>query len=259
MGEKINALIHAAKGEIAEILLDEAVPVLAKEMMKGTVVDIASETIGIVLPGVGKIMLSYKQKRLERNLELFIGEVVQRQDEFNARLSALESQEAEKMKSVYFGMIADYVMEEQQEEKIHLLVNGFLHLAEKKDSKEDLALMYYNTLEELTLLDLRVLKLYDHKHINDDSMDKIWSDYGIDRSESSLIVEKLARMGLIENKRDAEYNKIFDNMKDIIEYLEKEQRNPGKARLKRLSKLTSFKSNDLTKFGREFLAFFLDT
>ena len=90
MGERLNNLIDSAKGELGKILMEEAGPAIAAEMVKGTAVEIIGEAAGIVIPGVGNMMLSYKQKKLERNYELYISKIVENQDAINARLEKLE-------------------------------------------------------------------------------------------------------------------------------------------------------------------------
>lgn len=76
MNDRIKDLIDSAKGEIGNILLEEAAPVIveeaAKEALKGAVLEVVSQGAGLVIPGVGNMMLSYKQKRMERNIEKFL-------------------------------------------------------------------------------------------------------------------------------------------------------------------------------------------
>ena len=160
MDEKIKMIIDSAKGEVADILLEEAAPSLMSELLKGTVLEMASGAAGIMIPGVGHIMLSYKQKKLEKRLERYLAKIVENQDEINERLGKLEKSQRDEVKSNYFGLIADYAAQAKQEEKIDFIVTGFINISAGRNLQEDTILMYYDTLDQLSLLDLRVLKIY---------------------------------------------------------------------------------------------------
>lgn len=67
MNDKIKDLLDSAKGEIGDILLEEVAPSVAeeaaKQMLQGAAVEVASQAAGLVIPGVGNMILSYKQKK----------------------------------------------------------------------------------------------------------------------------------------------------------------------------------------------------
>ena len=90
MGEKIRDIISGAKGYIGEVLVEEAVPVLAKEMVQGTVVEAIGGVVGALSPRIGGIMVAYQQKRWERNWEKYIYDICQKQEKFNERLKIRE-------------------------------------------------------------------------------------------------------------------------------------------------------------------------
>lgn len=115
MREKIEDIIESTKGEISKILLEEATPVFVGEMLKGTVFEAATQAIGVAVPGVGNIMISYKQRKLERNFETYVKLIAKRQDEINERLAGLEKDKLQEVQSNYFGLIADYASEAKQE------------------------------------------------------------------------------------------------------------------------------------------------
>ena len=250
MGERLNNLIDSAKGELGKILMEEAAPAIAVEMVKGTAVEILGEAAGIVIPGVGNMMLSYKQKKLERNYELYISKIVENQDAINKRLEKLEEEKKKEIQSNYFGLIADYASQEKKQEKINFIVNGFINIAGNVLSQEDTILMYYDTLEQLTILDLRVLRLYI---TNDEDVQTIKEDYKLDFSQLSMVKEKLSRLGLLESKNDLDMD---ENMRNVTRYLEDVTKGKKNPKLKRLKRISKFESYRLTSYGRKLYRFF---
>lgn len=62
------------------------------------------------------------------------------------------------IKNHYFGLVTDYVLDVKQKAKIDYIDNGFINLIGVDESKEDIALLFYDTLDELNIMDIRVLK-----------------------------------------------------------------------------------------------------
>lgn len=258
--KKIKEIVEPAKGPMLDVVSDLFVPEIAENVAGNFVSDAVAGVIGKVagslVPGVGGMIMSYKQARFERNIERMISELMSRMDEFNQYFEKLDEDVAVQVKNQYFGIMSDHAAEVTQEDKIKFIVNGYVNIVKDGHPQEDVVMMYYDTLDELTLLDIRVLKLYT-LYLNDDrdSFAQVWQDYGIDYTQTDLINEKLSRLGLIESHREADYNKLFDNVKNIIDYLEKEKKGMKNNRLK-TSHLTPFKSNELTSYGQKFLKFF---
>lgn len=256
MKKEFKNLITAAKGNMGEILAEDAAPVLTEEMLKGTALEFATEFIGAISPRIGGIMIAYKQKRWEHNWEIYIKEIIAKQEEINIRLDKLEKEQLRKFKRKIFPIVSDYVSNEKQEEKIKFIVNGFLNLAKQPDLREDIIIMYYDTLEQINLLDIRVLKSYVEKHYPGDSSGEalmdIMEDCNIDAGQMNLIREKLARLGLIESRNDAD---IDNNIREISEYLQAVEK--GKKRKLKLKKISKNESYRATLYGRRFIEFFM--
>lgn len=225
----------------------------------GPVMDMVTDLVlegvaGVVVPGVGNLILSYKQQRTEKNLEMFISQIVARQNEFNERLNQLDTEKLEKITSHYFGIVTDYVLNIRQQEKIRFIVNGYINIAGQDELNDDAVIMYYDTLDELTILDIRVLKLYCSKPIyGEDTFNQVKKDYNLDRSQLNYIRGKLERLGLIENQRDVNYGSLYDKVIAIGTILEKGREVSKPLRIGQLKKS---KENVITKYGEEFLDFF---
>ena len=237
--EKINEIIAPAVGPVMDII--------GELVLDGTA--------GIVLPGVGNVILSYKQQRTEKNLEEFINKIVQRQDILNAKLENLEPDKLKAIKNHYFGLVTDYVLDVKQKAKIDYMVNGFINLIGIDENKEDIALLYYDTLDELNIIDIRVLKSKSYKYNTNEYWDDIIKYYGIDYSQYKMILEKLCRNGLLEDRNQELREKNNDEVIKYLLDLEKNKKN-SKLKYKRISNSTNYV---LTSFGNKFLDFFINS
>lgn len=256
MNEKIKDLVAGTTGVIGEIIAEDVVPVLGTEMLKGTVLEAATGAVSAISPRIGGIMVAYKQKRWERNWEQYISLIAEHQEELNQRLNRLEEEQREKVKSTYFPLVSDYVGEEKQFEKIEFIVNGFINLSAGINMQEDTTLMYYDTLSQLSLLDLRVLKLYTDRYVNEDQADNIYKvkdDYQIDTTQLLLIKEKLLRQGLLLSQNE---EKIEENINNVSEFVEGLSKNKKNLKLKRINKIRRSDSYKITSYGIKFLNFF---
>lgn len=223
----------------------------------GPVMDMVSGLVlngvaGAVVPGVGNLILSYKQQRTEKNLEMFISQIVARQDEFNEKLSRLDIDKLQSITKHYFGIVTDYILDVRQKEKINFIVNGYINLADFEDLNDDVVIMYYDTLDQLTLLDIAVLKSHHANYISDHA-NKEMLDH-IVAGQLRLINEKLLRLGLFSSVND---KKLDENIGNIVKYLQDIQKAKKTASLK-INKIWGNDSYRLTKYGVQFLRFFMN-
>lgn len=256
MNEKIKDLVNGTTGVIGEIIAEDIIPALGTAMLKGTAIEAATGAVSTISPRIGGIMIAYKQKRWERNWEKYITLIAEHQDELNQRLNKLEEEQRKKVKDIYFPLVSDYVGEEKQIEKIDLIVNGFINLSAGINMQEDTTLMYYDTLSQLSLLDLRVLKLYMQWYVDENQADDIFaviSDYQIDMAQVSMIREKLLRQGLLLSQNEEKMEENINNISEFIDGLSKNKKN---LRLKRINKIRRSDSYKITSYGRKFLNFF---
>lgn len=223
----------------------------------GPVMDMVSEmlldgTVGALMPGVGNLILSYKQQRTEKNLEMFISQIVARQDEFNDRLSKLDTEKLQKITKHYFGIVTDYVLDVRQQEKIGFIVNGYINMAGINDLNDDVVIMYYDVLEQMTLLDIAVLKSHHVKFFNDESNTEYLESLIF--GQRRLIHEKLLRLGLLSSENE---KRMDGNVQNIGSYLQDVQKGKKNAKLK-YEKMRGSDSYRFTDYGRRFLEFFMN-
>lgn len=254
---KIQDLISATKGVMGEVLAEDAIPKLAEEMLKGTVLEATSGAFSMLSPRIGGIMVAYQQRRWERNWEKYISLIYERQREFNERLEKLDTEMRKKFRYDFFPLVSDFVQSEKQEEKIGLIVNGLTNIAGGINWQEDVVLMFYDTLSQLNLLDLRLLKLYASTYIERDDNDdiyKLMNECQIDNSQAGMIREKLERLGLIQSKNE---EKIYENIENVIKYVEDIAKGKKDPKLKRIKNVPKSESYRITSFGLKFIKFFM--
>lgn len=218
---------------------------------------------GTVVPGAMSIYLSYKQKRQEKMFDKFMVEIKERIQILESRLKNMDIEQFNEFKEKYVGLVSNYVVEEVQEEKIQYIANGFVNLAEVEAINEDFVLMYYDTLKELRIRDIAILKFYYDLHnpfidrVNSRNCYELFKELDIDNEQYTAIREKLVRVGLLTTKRENKMDSFYENILNMQNYLEDLSKGK-KSKLKRLNKIDKKDSFKISKFGREFVKFFID-
>ena len=108
----------------------------------------AIDTGASFVPGVSGVWQSYKHRRLERNMNVAIEEVMNRINQIDERLQKRTSEQQYKINEL-FGFILDYVSDEPQADKIKYLINGFVNLTDHDSITEDFVLTYYDLMRKL--------------------------------------------------------------------------------------------------------------
>lgn len=236
--------------EKIEDIVDPAVgPTL--EIVSGLFLEGALSTI---VPGVGNALLSYKQQRLEKRIMSAITELVNRQNELNQILSEIREDLYIKMKNEFFALLMDSVIEEKQEEKVKLLVNGYVNIGRIEEPIEDVIMSFYDVMSQISLLEIMILKAY--YTINGTPLMRYWDivdQYKLESSQCDMIKEKLARLGLLLNINEAQRE---ENVDAIFEFLNALINNKKNNKLK-AKKVPSTERYKITSYGRNFIDFFI--
>lgn len=258
MNDKVQDTISAMEGTIKEILAEDVVPVLAGEMLKGTTLEFLNSAVGAISPRVGSVMIAYQQKRWERNWEKYIRTIYEKQEFFNERLNKLEEEQRNNFKNKLFPLVSDYVQNEKQEEKIQLVVNGLVNIASGVNAQDDIVLLYYDTLEQLSLLDIRILRIYKPRYYENEDQDNIFTimrEFNMENSQINMIKGKLVKLGLISSKNE---EKMGENIENIIKYLEGISQRKKNIKLKKMNTINRSDSYKITSFGLKFIDFFTE-
>lgn len=255
---KVSDLLSAFKEEgVSAFLESEAFGTIANELVAKVISSPAAPLVGSLLgavaPRINGAYISYKQHRFERNIKRLIGELSSRIDVLEENYRALNEYKQKEYQDVYIEMLLDSIVDERQEEKIKMGVSGFISLM-NNDSNENIMQIFFDTLTELTVLDIDTLKMYSFQ--SDTNWKDIEKKYGIDADRIKLVKEKLVRYGLLSRKNDI----IRDNnQKEIVDYLkaceaDSKRKNPHGVKLSsKVKKVEDSESYRITTLGNGFL------
>lgn len=255
---KMLDLFHASNEEAGNVVLTELLPAVVKEygecVVGEGVATLAGEVIGAVCPRINSIRLGYKQNRLERNINRTFLQFNEKQNEIEERLLQLESnEETHRYLTNISEMLLDQIVDEIQEKKVDYNVNGYINLIKSDNTNEDLALMFFKTLSQLSDLDIRVLRMYSIA--SKETAHGIITDLDITYEQLRFVREKLERFGLLQSKNEEIHD---DNLEQIVKYLqdvekEKKKSRPKDIKLPRLKKIYTSDTYKITSLGREYL------
>ena len=233
----------------------------AKQPLFDLTCDLVLEgVIGSVVPGVMNTYLSYKQKRQEKMFIKFMEEIESKIEILEERLKNMTPENYIEFRDKYFGLVSDYVLDEVQEEKIKYITKGFINLSQVNHINEDFVLTYYDTLKDLRIMDIAVLNLYYDIYNPFSKSEKTFHDilveYHIDYDQYTAIREKLVRLGVLTTKRENRIDDLYNNILNMQDYLENTYKGK-KVKLKPFKRIDKKDSFQISKFGREFIDFFI--
>lgn len=254
---KIKDLLIASKDETANAVIEsnmlpEVVEGIADFVVSEGTAEIVGAIVGALAPRINGICLNYRQNRFEKSVTSALALVAQRIDKMETNYSTLEEEIQEKFRGIYVEWLLDNLEEEKQQRKVTYHVNGFINLM-NNEANDNLMLMFFNTINELTELDIDVLSLY-----NRDSQENIISlcnRYNLKIEQVAVIKEKLERLGLIYSKNDEQRDGNIDSIVDYLNKVDKEQKKskPKGIRLPNIKKPNRSTSYAITSLGRDYL------
>lgn len=260
MGEKkLLDLIKATSEETADFALSNALPEIVKTygevFVSEGIAIIAGELIGAVCPRLNNIRLSYKQRRLERNVSIMLERIIDNQETLSNRIDKLQKTvEGRNFIQQSGEMLLDNIVDEIQPSKVQYSVNGYLNLLQTENANLDISLMFFKTISELNDIDIRVLKTYDWRE--PDIIEPITPfNSELDYDQLKYIREKLLRFGLLKSQNEELSEK---NQEFIIDFLKKfhkdlNSKNPHGVRLPNFKKLKHVDTYSITSLGLAFL------
>lgn len=208
--------------------------------------------IGAAAPRVNSVRMNYLQKRFEKRIETAL-EIMQNKITVIERNYELLSEELqEKFRGLYVEWFLDNLHSERQPSKVESHVNGYINMM-SNETNDDIMIMFFDTLNQLTQLDIDVLKLY-----GTEANENVWhlqDRYGIGPEQLQIIKEKLVRFGLVYSKRDDVRD---ENIDAVVKYLfameaENKKKSPKAVKMKNITKPKSSESYSITRLGRDFL------
>ena len=257
--KRMQDLISATGEETVDFVLSEVLPNVISTyggyVVSEGIAALAGSLIGAVCPRANSAWLSYKQKRLERNVSIMIGQLIAENDSLSARISALEaSLEGRTLINRTGELLLDGIVDEIEEEKVKFEVNAFINLLKTDDVNMDMSMLFFKTLNELNVVDICVLTAYGDG-FTIARREEIEKRFKFDYEQLNFVEEKLYRLGLLKSRNEESSRK---NQQKLIDYLKKVDRNTKSRNARSVSfplfqKVYSSDSYSTTKLGRALL------
>lgn len=286
MGEKLDAaksfffknVLSVSANYGKELLKKEVLPLITNELVRqggNVLMDYGANMI----PGIGGAITEYRTSKKIRNLQSMVYILNENHASLNEKFENQTLENKEILDSI-FEMVVGKIENVSQEEKIQYMLDGYSEFLNLSNPSFDVAYLYFDTLDKLTLLDIDVLKLSYHSNYysgqNIDGYDgptnytDVLTKYGIDYSQYESVRENLLRLGLFENDYDNKIDQDFKNLEQAVKEIRTtvsglyEHAN-GKKKVTTVKKLSSksdvkIKAKDrikISKFGRDFVKYFL--
>ena len=215
MKDKLSNLWSAVGEETTEEIVESnIIPDVVKKVAETVVQEGTADVIGnicaAVLPRANGIALNYKQKRFERNVNTALEEFEKKLSVMDEKVSLLSEELEEKFRGIYVEWLLDSLENEKQSIKIPYLVNGYINMM-NNTTNDDLMLMFFSTLNDLTDLDINVLRMY-HFECNE-NIYTLMNEKNLSIDQINLVKEKLLRNGLLDSKNDEQRD---DNLEEVV-------------------------------------------
>lgn len=280
MGEKLNAaknflfenVLSVVTEHGKDFLKENALPLLTNEIAKQGG-DILIDYGASLIPGIGGAVTEFRTNKKIRNLEVMVQVINKRNEELKEKFEKQTLENKEILDNI-FEMVMQKIESTNQSEKIEYMINGYSEFLNLDNPSFDVAYLYYDMLDKLTVLDISVLKLsYKTNTLEDidgyNSYADLLEAFDINYDQYIAVRENLHRLGLMQNEYDDKLAKDIKNLQIAID----EIRNSTESILnslsgKRMPKLKSLsgkskislKAKDklkISKFGRDFIRFFI--
>lgn len=254
---KIKDYLIATKDEAICMALEsdalpEIVTDIAGNVVSEGVAQIFGNVIGAVVPGINGIRLNYKQNSFEKRIIKALQIMAIRIEAMEENYCLLTEDMQEKFRGIYVEWLLDNLYNERQNEKVESHVNGFVNLM-TNDANDNLMLMFFDTMNQLTQLDIDVLKMYSL-----DAQENIYelsNRYHLDPVQIGVIKEKLARLGLLYSRNDEQRDENIDEVVGYLIKVDKEAKKskPQAVKLPHIKKVRRSESYSITSLGRSYL------
>ena len=178
--------------------------------------------------------------------------MVQKIEVTEANYSMLIEEIQEKFRGIYAEWLLNNLEQEKQQLKVSYHVNGFINLM-NNEANDNLMLMFFHTMNQLTELDIDVLSLYDRNSQED--VISLCNRYNLKIEQVVVIKEKLERLGLIYSRNEEQRDSNIDAIVDYLNKVDKEQKKSKLrgVKLPNIKKPNRSTSYTITSLGRDYL------
>ena len=239
-----------------------AADIIGNEAGSAAIQTLTGGLLGAVAPAFLGVKLSYQQRRFERNMVKMLNVVVQKQDIIEQRLNQLAPDVRQKfIDGPYRDVLFDNIIAENQEQKVQDNINGYINVMGLENPNDDVIFTFFHTLSQMNELDIRILRLYlpayEMGEEGHETFLDVMREENIDESQYNFIREKLCRLGMLDSKNEANRDENLDILGTTLTELIKQlySKKPKEVKAPKLKRITSYESYDITRLGRQYLAF----
>ncbi len=146
----------------------------------------------------------------------------QRLEEIQHIFYSITQQQGEDIDKLFEFMLDGVIMEP----KIEYFINEFINISSHEEIREDFVLVFYDTLKELRLIDLTVLKLYGCYYLSEDQdsnnrYQDVLDQHDISYEQYELVRRNLVRKGILTTKTNTYLEINLEAIEDAINALQK--------------------------------------
>ena len=280
MGEKIDAIkgflfenvLSVVSEQGKDILKENVVPLITNELARQGG-DILIDYGASLIPGIGGAITEFRTNKKIKNLEVMVQAISKRDEELKEKFEKQTLKNKQILDEI-FEMVMRKIESTSQSEQIEVMINGYSEFLNLDNPSFDVAYLYFDTLDKLTILDISVLKLSYRANTLEDidgysNYEELLKAFDINYDQYVAIRENLNRLGLMENEYDDKLVKDINNLQVAIDEIRgstesiiKALSGARNAKIKTLSNKSKvrLKAKDrlkISKFGRDFIRFFI--
>ncbi|MGM0206589.1 hypothetical protein IGI96_001059 [Enterococcus sp. DIV0421] len=280
MGEKIDAIkgflfenvLSVVSEQGKDILKENVVTLITNELVRQGG-DILIDYGASLIPGIGGAITEFRTNKKIKNLEVMVQAISKRDEELKEKFEKQTLKNKQILDEI-FEMVMRKIESTSQSEKIEFMINGYSEFLNLDNPSFDVAYLYFDTLDKLTILDISVLKLSYRANTLEDidgysNYEELLKAFDINYDQYVAIRENLNRLGLMENEYDDKLVKDINNLQVAIDEIRgstesiiKALSGARNAKIKTLSNKSKvrLKAKDrlkISKFGRDFIRFFI--
>jgi len=235
-------------------------------------IEVGVDSVFNSIPLIGTSIVTYRNKKQMKNFIKLIGTLNQKINDIQNMLSMKESLDREKIDDIV-NIAINKALRSEQLDKIEFIVHGLESILKNDDISFDVASLYFDTIDRLTLLDIAVIKFYRFPFNIETGeardIQKLLETFNITLDIFQATKSNLRTSGLLETKTDKKLSDDLSNIYDTLSQLSEKMnklteafKNPKKAssiksRSIKTKRLQSKEVFQISKFGRDFHDYFL--
>lgn len=233
----------------------------------GSKMELIIDTSSQVAPYIGKVITAYKINRLEKRLKKHQGKL----EEIEGLLVSKEDEFLHIVQEKYFPFILEDLLNEDQDEKVSIILDGFVTVIENDYKDEGKFISFYDALRQVRANELKRLIEHTHEYIflknrliSEGKLsekpryrftEEEEKEYNEKLSYQAHLDNRLMRLGLLSDKQE-DFLDIIERILDYDKH-KRESYMPDIDRHHIESKISWTKElNHLTGFGHSFVEFF---